>query len=978
MSIFETGDSGYGSPRSNDRFFCLSGSVFQFLIFLFLLTAVPNGFGQFFEYGQDRGTIRWNHFRSEHYQLIYPRGLDSLAMDFADKVEYFYPHQARVLDHEHDMMPVIFHNESSFSNGVFVWAPRRLEVFTNPDPNGYPQDWMTQLALHEGRHAFQVSKLDQGFSKGLTWIAGEQAVGAVTGLLPMWYLEGDAVDAETRFSYTGRGRMPSFEMGMKALLLEGDGRYSFSKAVLGSYRDYVPNHYQLGYLMVRHGRRTYGNDFWNEMEDYAARKPYLVVPSYFSMKKYGVTSKNALYHDALDFYRSHWKASMEKRQTETFDPVSRTGHASYTSYHFPQSAGDSSVIALKKGIDQIPEFVMIGPSGKEKRVFRPGYLNSGRFSYSQGKLVWDEWVPDIRWSNRNFSEIHIYDMHQKKVRSLGNKTRFYSPALSKGAAHVAVTEQRTDHTFYLVILDITGNQVLSARSPGGQFIQHPHWMEQDSAIVVTANNPDGESLYCYSVGNQTWRRIFHSGYHDISFPVVQGSDVYFSSTLSGIDNIYRYSMKDKKLFRMTSAVFGAFEPSVAEGRLFFSDYHAGGYRAVSKALSLSGAGEVTATGFATEQTDALPTPAEQEIIDGIRQAPSGRYTPRPYRKALNAFNLHSWLPLYFDYMNPEAALNPEELPVSLGATILSQNLLSTVTAMAGYEYRDRTHYLHTGVRLKGRYPVFDISLNYGGAPAVYKIRESDIVAILPNRMTLVTNTHIPLRLNTGKFISYVQPLLSYIYTSDIFPNSSRTDYESGLHTFYYKFYMSSYLRMGRRDIWPRLGFSAYTGYKHAPFNAHNFGDLSVAGLTVYLPGPLPHQTVKLQAVSQRQDPERYLFGNEIALPRGYKNIVAMEMQRYSADYHFPIACPDFRIEPVLYIKRIRGNLWADHMVGKEVRVEDPSPDWRDKDFTTFGADLLFDLHVIRFTFPFSMGARMAYLPASQQWVPEFLFTIDVN
>ena len=154
-------------------------------------------------------------------------------------------------------MPVIIHNESSFSNGVFVWAPKRLEIFTNPDPNGYNQDWLTQLALHEGRHAVQIDKLNQGITKGLYYLGGEQMVGAMAVFLPYWYLEGDAVDSETRLSTSGRGRQPSFEMGLKAQMLESDRIFSFSKATMGSYRHFIPNHYELGYLMVRYGRRRY-------------------------------------------------------------------------------------------------------------------------------------------------------------------------------------------------------------------------------------------------------------------------------------------------------------------------------------------------------------------------------------------------------------------------------------------------------------------------------------------------------------------------------------------------------------------------------------------------------------------------------------------------------------------------------------------------------------------------------------------------
>ncbi|HDS08192.1 MAG TPA: hypothetical protein ENO05_11270, partial [Bacteroides sp.] len=210
-------------------------------VFIILLLFISAGLrGQFYEYGQDAGTLRWNIFSTDHYRIIYPAGVDSVARAFGQRLEYFYPHLGKPLDHRHRFMPVVIHNESSFSNGVFVWAPKRLEIFTNPDPNGYPQDWLTQLALHEGRHAVQIDKLNQGLTKALSVLGGEQVVGAAAVFLPYWYLEGDAVDAETRLSKTGRGRQPSFEQELKAQMLGAGSMYSFSKATMGSYRDFVP------------------------------------------------------------------------------------------------------------------------------------------------------------------------------------------------------------------------------------------------------------------------------------------------------------------------------------------------------------------------------------------------------------------------------------------------------------------------------------------------------------------------------------------------------------------------------------------------------------------------------------------------------------------------------------------------------------------------------------------------------------------
>ena len=951
--------------------------LFLYLVF-FLSCAGLNA--QFYEYGQDPVKTRWNYFSSEHYELIYPRGSDSLAMDFADKLEYFYPHQARVLDHSHGKMPVIFHTESSFSNGAFVWAPKRLEIFTNPDPNGDPLDWMTLLALHEGRHAFQISKLNQGLSKGLSYIAGEQAVGLITGFLPLWYLEGDAVDAETRFSYSGRGRLPSFEMGMKAILLEKGKSYSFSKALLGSYKDYIPNHYELGYLLVRYGRRTYGNSLWSDMEDYTARRPYLISPSYFSFRKYGIKNKVEFYSAALDLYGDHWRSSMESRELQEVNTWSLPAPSHYTNYHFPQWVNDSTLLALKTGIDQIPEFVLLDSLGGEDVLFRPGFLNSGRFSYGNKIIVWDEWVPDIRWSNRNFSVIRIYDLDKKKVRSLGSQTRYYTPALSKNATMIATIEQGTDHAFRLVVLDLNGEIIQSSLSPENRFIQEPQWMESDSALILTLVDSSGEHLFRYSLKNDSWTELLHSNYKNISYPMVSGSSVYFSAGYTGIDNIFRFDLETNTVHQLTNVAFGAFEPSVnpKSGELSFADYHADGYRVATLPANNFLNLPVNTTEIAKEQLDAASTPEEIEVIEGLADMKKGEYSPRPYRKLTNAIHIHSWLPLYFDYMNPEAALTPEEFPVKLGATVLSQNLLSTVTGMLGYEYSNNTHYLHSGIRLKGRIPVFDININYGGFPSVYTLNAADNPPTSPNRFSFASNTYVPLRFNTGKFITFMQPLLGYTYTSDVFPNEAGNGYEQGVHWMNYRLYISSYLRKGMRDILPRFGITAFSGYRNAPFDTYNFGNSLSTGVSIYLPGLFRHQTFKLSRSSQKQEPERYLFSNDQVLPRGIKDVSGLDMTLYNADYTFPILYPDLNIESILYISRIRGNVWFDHLVGKDILIRDPAPGLTDKNYTSFGADLLFDFHPLRFMFPFSMGARVSYLPETAEWVPEFLFTIEVN
>jgi len=953
------------------------------MIFILLLFLSARLSGQFYEYGQDAGSLKWYQFKTPHYSIIHPEGVDSLAQVFARRLEKYYLLLGQPLDHRHSHMPVIIHNESSFSNGVFVWAPKRLEIFTNPDPNGYNQDWLTQLALHEGRHAVQIDKLNQGFTKGLALLGGEQVVGAMAVFLPYWYLEGDAVDSETRLSTTGRGRQPSFEMELKAQLLEAGKLWSFSKATMGSYRDHIPNHYQLGYMMVRYGRRTYGDKFWIDFQQYAARKPFLLNPTWFSMRRYGLKNKKQFYEDALNTYRDHWRRlAVERQYTPIQDWNSYRKHP-YTSYTFPHEISESKILSLKTGIDQIPEFVVVEKNGKDKRLFRPGFLNSGRISYSNKLIVWDEFVPDTRWSNRNYSIIRSFDMDSGLVRTLGKKTRYYSPVLSGDGTRIAAVEQSAMHQFNLAILHTDGTIDQVIPSPGNHFIQHPAWMESDSALVVMLSVDTGKSIYSYSLLTGRWTSLFDAGMEDISYPTVRGKHIYFNGTFSGIDNIYCYDMEAGEAYQVTSSRFGAFHPQVsADGTsLLYSNYTSRGYGTSTLKLEQGLWKPIKEARDHREQLDYEQSPEEIRITDQSNSEVSLAFDTRRYRKAWHLFNIHSWLPLYFDYLDPEFTLNPEELPVNLGVSLISQNRLSTAVSQLGYEYSNGFHMFHSGIKLKGRYPVVNLYFDYGGEPDVLRYAEGDSLLALPQALKFTTQTYIPFRLNTGKFLSLIQPQIDYSYKRDIQYNEASESYQQGAHYLYYSLYATSYLRKGVKEILPRLGFSMNGGYYHAPFNNQVFGSAAMGGITTYLPGPLKHQTIRLSAHHQKQyslDSSRPAFINLMAMPRGLQKIYGEELTRYSVDFVFPILYPDLEMGSLLYLKRIRGALWTDYLVGKNVIVHEPNPHYEDRTYSTLGADLLVDLNILRIPFPLTVGGRVTYEPETGIFGFEAIYAIDIN
>jgi hypothetical protein len=510
-------------------------------------------------------------------------------------------------------------------------------------------------------------------------------------------------------------------------------------------------------------------------------------------------------------------------------------------------------------------------------------------------------------------------------------------------------------------------------------------MEEDSALVVVLTRENEKFLYTYRPGADQWDQIFAAGVNDISYPTVAGNRIFFNATYSGIDNIYSYDMASGEAFQVTSSRFGAFHPHLSpnDSLLYYADYGAMGHSIASMPLDQGLWTPLEESVDRQEQQDFEPTPEEEAaLLDMAEMDTTTRYAPERYRKLRHLFQVHSWLPLYVDYLDPSLTLNPEDIPVSLGVSLISQNHLSTAVSQLGYEYKNGYHMLHTGIQLKGRYPVLNLYLDYGGEPNILLLNEAaDTAMALPTDLTFRAETYIPFRLNTGKFLSLVQPGIDYTYNRDLQYIEDEGAYRSGVHYMRYTLFATSYLRQGIRDILPRLGMSLNGSYFHAPFDNQVYGAVSNIGLTAYLPGFLKHQTIRLSVMNQKQyplDPNRPAFINLMSQMRGRSGIFGEDLTRFTADYVFPVLYPDLELTALLYIQRIRAAVWTDYMAGTNVVVFEPSVRYEDRQYQSVGIDLLADVNIFRVDFPISFGGRFIYEVDTGRSSVEILYSIDIN
>lgn len=317
-------------------------------------------------------------------------------------------------------MPVVLHTENFVANGMAMWAPKRIELEMIPDAQPFAEPWLKHLVTHEYRHAVQYGNLYRRFMKGLGYVLGQQAGFVSSVLVPVWFLEGDAVMAETQMSSFGRALQPSFTVEYRAYLTEGKQRFPLDKWFCGSYRNYIPDHYQFGYQLVAWSRERYGDDMWSRVADYGARRPYTILTTKWALRKYYRTSVNRIARSTLDDLTRFWRSQPVEPNSASILPTPLT---SYTVYRSPMRLDGSTLLALKKDMDRPNRLVAVDlATGRERRIAWTGSVNTPPV-LGDSVIYWSEYRSSTLWEQRVFSVACRYDLRtgrRKTLRKRGN------------------------------------------------------------------------------------------------------------------------------------------------------------------------------------------------------------------------------------------------------------------------------------------------------------------------------------------------------------------------------------------------------------------------------------------------------------------------------------------------------------------------------------------------------------------------------
>ncbi len=272
-------------------------------LFIFLMFVSSGAFAQIL--GGNPSTMKWKQINTSHSRIIFPSGLDTAAMRIANIISFIKNPTEKTIGAKSKKINVVLQNQTTVSNGYVGLAPFRSEFFMTPDQNSFDLGslpWADQLTIHEFRHVQQYNNFDVGLSRLMRILFGDEGQAlANNAAIPNWFYEGDAVFNETNLSKQGRGSLPAFYNGYRALWQEGKN-YNWMKLRNGSLKDFVPNHYPLGYMLVAYGREKYGDDFWEKVTHDAASFNSLFYPFQHAVKKYSGVGYRTFRKNALKLF----------------------------------------------------------------------------------------------------------------------------------------------------------------------------------------------------------------------------------------------------------------------------------------------------------------------------------------------------------------------------------------------------------------------------------------------------------------------------------------------------------------------------------------------------------------------------------------------------------------------------------------------------------------------------------------------------
>jgi hypothetical protein len=845
------------------------------------------------QFGGNPPSHKWKQIDTDSARVIFPAGLDSQANRIASIVHYLAANNPAPLGSQLKKINIVLQNQTVIPNGYVQLGPYRSEFYMTPEMNSFNQGtipWGDQLALHEYRHVQQFNNFNNGLSKLMRTLFGQEGYAlAINASVPDWFYEGDAVYIETVLTKQGRGRLPLFVNSYPSLWRAGK-KFSWMKLRNGSFKDYVPNHYYLGYLLVNYGHHKYGADFWTKVTRDASAYKGLFYTFQSAIKRHAGISYKQFREAAFQSYKEKMPATTTEKEEFVF-PV-RKDHV--VSYYFPYAAGTDSLLYLKTSLRKRPAFFIKDVNGEHKLKVRDISIDE-QFSYRNGKIVYASLENDPRWLWKDYSVIKLLDVKTGKQRKLTSKSKYFTPDISADGSRVAAVRVNEKGQSELHILNSADGSVLQTiRSAEINLFTDPKFIDEQSLVTAVRLHDGKMALATAEIATGNTMRLTPPSFNVVGYPCVYNGVIYFTASYNGNDDVFALRMRDNKIFQVTKGPLGNYYVNAGNGKVTWSAFTAEGYQLKQINEADIDWNEI-AQGVNEKFAEPFPVSGENAWGNVLSNIPQRSFATKKYKKGTGLFNFHSWRPYYED-------------PI-FTFSVYGENVLNTYQTELYYLYNqdEKT----SAVGFSGVYGGWFPYINFGAEYTFNREMVIDNRTRQWNQLDSRIGLSVPLNKTSGQTFKSFNIASYYVrrnefnkgFYKDSLGNTSFSYLQHSIH-------LGQQVQRAVQHIFPRFaGFLSAT-YRHAitEFEGYQFNTTT----NVYLPGLLSTHNLQLSAFFQQIDTlQEISFGNRFPYSRGFTSLYFTRMWRLSANYHLPLVYPDWGFGNMLYFQRVRGNLFYD-------------------------------------------------------------------
>lgn len=535
----------------------------------------------------------WKIRKLPHFQLIY----DAKHQDLADMYSVRLENAVQILSKYFTEIPdntvVALLDRTDQPNGSATGFPFNWITLYPILPSPWETiseygDWSQELVNHELTHVLSFAPR-RGVVKALYYGFGNIITPNL--LLPRWWLEGMAVEMETRTSQHGRLRSKYQDAALRAIDLAN--RWDeFNIATINETS--IPSFPQ--------GARPYlfGSVLWsyalsqvkynqqsNKINDihwrYAGRVPFLLeAPAAEILGK----PYDYLFMDAIQFSISRIKNQLSLVQAKgasSFKTLLSKNVESYSAsispdglkmaFLYKDETLKRSVKILKrksvaenfsensmKNVDSGKE-----EEGKDLNPRAPRNIKEESWDLNDGppggSILKISWFPDSQKIlydkseelNRfvDASDLFVYDLKKNKADRLTTYLRAREPSVSNDGKYVAFVKIHAGKTG-LSLYDLESKTETSLYDPGLEGrISHPSFYSKDE-IVFSERILGTEKLKIYDLKSKSIKVILNE-FNDIKLPKMTKEGLMFISSASGIPNIYLWKNNAGKAQPITNS-----------------------------------------------------------------------------------------------------------------------------------------------------------------------------------------------------------------------------------------------------------------------------------------------------------------------------------------------------------------------------------------------------------------------------------------